>query len=56
MRGGGGLKIRRGAKGFRCVTPKVGKEGVALNVGENAASHLTNQHAPGSSAFFLKYL
>ena len=30
-------------------TPKVGKEGVALNVGENAASHFTNQHVAGSS-------
>ena len=30
------------------MVPKVGEKGVALKVGEKAASHLTPLHAPGS--------
>ena len=38
------LKIRCGAKDFMCVATTVGEEGVALKVGETAASHPL--HAP----------
>ena len=37
----GDLKIRCGAKDFRCsIAPTIGEKGVALKVGEIGASHL----------------
>ena len=39
------MKIRCGAKDFRCGANCIGEKGVALNVVETGASHLTPLHA-----------
>ena len=44
------MKIRCGAKDFRCCANCIGEKGVALNVVETGASHLTPLHANAVNA------